>query len=169
MGPDLAANAERWEPTEAPRCMPGFRWCRHRKDPTCVVGEQRQFFHLALCLPELACDVGDTSKWDFFKSSKLNSAIFIFRFISFRLIFGGFCSTFSSIFCLLPPWEKYKTLQIKWTITEAIENGFLYVYMACHKLQFSMVSQIIFYGKTMFLIWLVEETEKYVLIDLVNG
>uniref|UniRef100_A0A2N9G3P5 Integrase catalytic domain-containing protein n=1 Tax=Fagus sylvatica TaxID=28930 RepID=A0A2N9G3P5_FAGSY len=31
-------------------------------NPTDVVGEQRQFFHLALCLPELACDVGDTSK-----------------------------------------------------------------------------------------------------------
>ena len=62
MGPDLAANAERWEPTEAPWCMPGFWWCRHQKDPTCVVGEQRQFFHLALYLPELACYVGDTSK-----------------------------------------------------------------------------------------------------------
>ena len=59
------------------------------------------------CLPELACDVGDTSKLEFYKSSKLNSAIFIFRFISFRFIIGGFCSTFSSIFCLLPPWEKY--------------------------------------------------------------
>ena len=104
----IPANAERCEPTEAPRCMPGFRWCWRWKDPTCVVGEQRKFFHLALCLPELACDVGDTSKWEFFKSSKLNSAIFILRFIYFRLIFGGFCSTFCSIFCLLPPWEKYK-------------------------------------------------------------
>ena len=150
MGPDLAANAKRLEPTEAPRCMPGFWCCRHWKDPTCVVGEQRQFFHLAFCLPELACDVGDTSKWEFFKSSKLNSAIFIFRFISYRLIFGDFCSTFSSIFCLLPPWEKYKTLQIKWTITEAIENGFLYVYMAYYKLQFFLVSQIIFYWKTIY-------------------
>ena len=54
MGPDLAANAKRLEPTEAPRCMPGFWCCRHWKDPTCVVGE--------LCLPELAGDVGDTSK-----------------------------------------------------------------------------------------------------------
>ena len=86
----------------APWCMPGFWWCRHQKDPTCVVDEQRQFFHLALCLPELACDVGDKSKWEFFKSSKLNSAIFISQFISYRLIFGGFCSTFSSIFFLLP-------------------------------------------------------------------
>ncbi len=115
-----------------------------------VVGDQRQFFHLALCLPELACYVSGTSKWEFFKSSKLNSSIFIFQFISYRLIFGDFCSTFSSIFFLLPPWEKYKTLQIEWTITEAIENGFLYVYMAYDKLQFSLVSQIIFYFTTIY-------------------
>ena len=69
----------------------------------------------------------------------------------------------------MQPWEKYKTLQIKWTITKAVEYGFLYVYMACYKLQISMVSQIIFYCKTMLLIWLVNETEKYVLIDFVNG
>ena len=62
MGPDLAASAERLEPTEPPRGRLEFRWCRHRKDPGCVVGEQRQFFHLALCLTELPCEVGDTSK-----------------------------------------------------------------------------------------------------------
>ena len=29
IGFDLAANAKRWEPIEAPRCMPRFRWCQH--------------------------------------------------------------------------------------------------------------------------------------------
>ena len=53
MGPHVAANAERWETTKAPQCMLGFRWCRHWKDPTCVVGEQRQFFHLALVCQSL--------------------------------------------------------------------------------------------------------------------
>ena len=68
------------------------------KDPTCVVGEQRQFFHLALCLPELACDVGDTSKWEWFKSSKLNSAIFIFRFISLGWSLEAFAPHFHPYF-----------------------------------------------------------------------
>ncbi|KAK7820899.1 actin-depolymerizing factor [Quercus suber] len=45
---------------EPPRGRLEFRWCRHQKDPRCVVGEQRQFFHLALHLPELPCEVGDT-------------------------------------------------------------------------------------------------------------
>ena len=150
MGPDLAANAERLEPMEPPRGRLEFRWCRHRKDPGCVVGEQRQFFHLALCLTELPCEVGDTSKWECFKSSKLNSAIFIFRSICFMLIFGGFCSAISSILCILQPWEKYKTLQIKWTIIKAVEFEFLYyIYMVFHKLQFSIVLQKLFpFGKT---------------------
>ena len=62
MGPDLAANAERLEPMEPPRGKLEFQWCQHWKDPGFVVGEQRQFFDLALCLPELPCEVGDTSK-----------------------------------------------------------------------------------------------------------
>ena len=88
--------------------------------------------------------------WECFKSSKLNSAIFIFRSICFMLIFGGFCSTISSILCILQPWEKYKTLQIKWTIIKAVECEFLYyIYMVFHKLQFSIVSQKLFpFGKT---------------------
>ena len=63
-------------------------------------------------LPNLPCEVGDTSKWECFKSSKLTSALFIFQSICFRLIFGGLCSTFSFIFFLLQPWEKYKTKQM---------------------------------------------------------
>ena len=62
MGPDLAANAERLEPMEPPRGRLEFHWCRHQKDPGCVVDEQRQFIHIALSLTELPCEVGDTSK-----------------------------------------------------------------------------------------------------------
>ena len=160
MGPDLAANAERLEPMEPPRGRLEFRWCWHWKDAGCVVSEQRQFFHLALCLPELPCEVGDTSKWD----------IFLHIFQIFQII-GGFSSTFSSVLCLLQPLEKYKTFQIKWTVTIAVEFEFLfYIYMAYHKMQYSIVLH--FYcvcvcvmcvcvgGKTMLVIWVVEETEK---------
>lgn len=110
MGSYLTVNAERLEPMEPPWSRIEFQWCRQRKDLTCVVGKQRQFLHLTL--PDLPCEVGDTSKWECFKSSKLTSALFIFQSICFSLIFGGLYSTFSFIFFLLQPWEKYKTKQM---------------------------------------------------------
>lgn len=98
--PDLRANSESLEPTEPPRCKLELRWCRHRKDPTCVVGEQRQFFHLALCLPLVSFNDGDTSNWEcFLISSKSNPGMFIFGFICCKLIFGGFCSISSILLC----------------------------------------------------------------------
>ncbi|KAK6229922.1 hypothetical protein SCA6_018873 [Theobroma cacao] len=44
MGSDLVAPSKaRFDPTEPPLLMPEALWCRHLKDPACVVGEQRQF------------------------------------------------------------------------------------------------------------------------------
>lgn len=43
---DLVMRSERLDPTEPTRGMLEVRWNRQRKDPTWVVGEQRQFLHL---------------------------------------------------------------------------------------------------------------------------
>ena len=53
MGSYLAVNAKRLEPMEPPWSRIEFQWCRQRKDLTCVVGKQRQFLHLTLCLISL--------------------------------------------------------------------------------------------------------------------
>ena len=90
-------NSARLEPTDPPRCIPPEvdLWCRHLKEPTCVVGEQRQF-HLPLeDFFAAACwDVGDTSMWEFFLK------VFISISGMFRLTFGGFWSTLGSMFLL---------------------------------------------------------------------
>lgn len=102
MAPALFPNWARFEPTDPPRIIPPDLWCRHLKEPACVVGEHRQF-HLPLedflgfDLRDVgdARDVGDTSMWEFFLKAFIisNSGMFTF-------IFGGFCSIFGSILVL---------------------------------------------------------------------
>lgn len=96
IGPALLPNSRRLEPTDLPRDIPPEvdLWCRHLNEPTCVVGEHRQF-HLPLedFFTSGRWDNGDIDIWDCFLKlfviSKLGMSM---------LIFGGFCSTFWSIF-----------------------------------------------------------------------
>ena len=88
------ANSERLEPTDLPRGIPVARWCRHLKEPACVVGEHRQFNFPLVVFLVVAWDVGDTSICEcFFRPSISISG-------SFTLSLGGFLSTFCSIFVL---------------------------------------------------------------------
>jgi hypothetical protein len=98
MAPALFPNSERLEPTDPPRWRPAEDlWSRHLKEPTCVVGEQRQFdLPPEAFLASAFWDVGDTSMWEcFFK------AFIISNSGMFRFIFGGFFSTFGSMFDLV--------------------------------------------------------------------
>lgn len=96
----LEAIAESLESTDLARCIPpADRWRRHLKEPTCVVGEHRQF-HLSLeDFKVIAFDVvGVASILEcFWRSSTFKSVIFMWRI---TLIRAGFFSTLSSIFFL---------------------------------------------------------------------
>lgn len=96
MGPALFPNSRRLDPTDLPRDIPPGTdlWCRHLNEPTCVVGEHRQF-HLPLedFLTSPCCNVGDIGIWECFLKEFVISKLGMST-----LIFGGFCSTFGSIF-----------------------------------------------------------------------
>ena len=50
---EWVTDAERLVPMEPLGGRLEFWWCWQRKDLTCVVSKQRQFFHLTLCLSSL--------------------------------------------------------------------------------------------------------------------
>lgn len=118
IGPAFEPNSARLEPIDFPLRIPEEdRWWRHLKEPTCVVGEHRQFILPGDFFMFELWDVGDSIAEFFFMISTSNSGSLSGSLLSI-IIFGGFWwSAFGSIFLLSQTFYLFTPLTTNYTLS----------------------------------------------------